>query len=413
MQPSSQSHGKQSTGPFLGDGANSDLGLGETGHNDCQVPLDSTIYVSIFDPFGESTFKPNPVKPIPRWMQLPPAHKTDVSSDDHQQSMFDDHFGSFSPVSSCGTSTICPCTSRPQSPPPRLLSPSRTPRELRRPQSPTQAHLPSPGIAKTTGPQILDMGPHQTISFVSTEPLKRPSSRLAHHIRTETAGSSSPYMTPPEYPSPPGSLRTPPYHPAGGPAEGSRIDTRFPYVSANAHVLPARVTSIKRVSTPSLAAADPQREQTPHRTAMLAEYVPPRRSSPRLSTQIASHLQRISRGSHSHAQLPMSSEYLDRYKPVKGPSTVGTSSHRPQQISTIAHGEGLAPIVEKIRRNSRAGPSTGIISGETALADGRRDRRKDRVSAEREGERERVVEDDNGSKRLSLQAELRRLFGGR
>lgn len=146
-----------------------------------------TIYVSLTDPLGEMSFRPSPTKPIPEWMRLNSGHTTEERNNYKQESSID--------------STICP-------------DDDKSSFESRRRLSGELSGVPSLPTARPQPQHRRFL--HRGTSFVSAEPLTLPSS-LAHQRVTPTPAKAtledemsntsnfSVYMTPPEYPSPPGS----------------------------------------------------------------------------------------------------------------------------------------------------------------------------------------------------------------
>lgn len=193
-----------------GDGAESEIRSISDVPADCLTPLESVIWVDLFDPINGQSFKPSPLKPIPLFMQRPRAS---IIESQYQPSADVGHLQKpplKNPVS--GTSTVCPTppastdwTSRPTTPRPLASRPSTPHASAARPPTPLRARISTSSRESSLeyfgdiGP--LDLGRKPTFAVVREEPLKRPSSRLAASRQRSDARSSA-YQTPPEYPEP-------------------------------------------------------------------------------------------------------------------------------------------------------------------------------------------------------------------
>ncbi|KAL7768815.1 hypothetical protein ACKLNR_000199 [Fusarium oxysporum f. sp. zingiberi] len=245
---------------------------------------ESVIWVDIFDPINGPSFKPSPLKPIPLFMQRPPSptiherQRRSTAAETYLQPPHDLRKQHSAPCS------VCPS----ESPVRSRSSEHRTPRQ----PSPTLPKTPPSSPSRSRNTQkipehdYLDMIDRsevqhkQAVSWVSVEPLKRPSSRLAPSRRAEANGSeaeSSAYRTPPEYPDQ--VLRTP---------------------------YPLPLSNVKTASP--------------------------------LHAQLTSHSQRT-----VHA-TPQSSEYLDRYQPATTRSTQNQEVRRLRRIDAGVTEEGLAKM---------------------------------------------------------------------
>ncbi|KAF6838068.1 mediator of rna polymerase ii transcription [Colletotrichum plurivorum] len=244
----------------------------QDGDEDRPVPLDSTIYVSMADPIGQPAFRPSPTKPIPAWMQ--PHRQDELSAGNSRQES--------RPLASireaqAPTSTSESSTERTA----RSVTPVFHPK--RRSQSPSLSRP-----AFNNGPlwDASQQRRNQSMSWVSNEPLKRPSSRLAARIEKSDATTSSGYVTPPE--------------------------------------TPVELVSRYKTPPPQLRRVQPMSPLAPVR----AQRRPAVRRTP----------------------PPQSSEYLERYNPIRSPSP------RPW---------ARGPAVVALRRASRGGAGT-MVSEETA-----------------------------------------------
>ena len=146
---------------------------------DCEIPLDSTIYVSIMDPLGRPAFKPSPTKPLPEFMKGPrPKTYFEAVPVSRPRSM----------LSTSSASTVCPSRAlTPGVSTPRLSSQSNTKPVYHKHCREKSAH------------DKKSKRKH-THSLISYEPLKRPSSRLSNAFRRFEECSSS-YETSVELPS--------------------------------------------------------------------------------------------------------------------------------------------------------------------------------------------------------------------
>lgn len=235
------------------------------------MPLDSTIYVSMADPVGQPAFRPSPTKPIPAWMQ--PHRQREPSVDEPKQQ-------------SPALASIREAQALTSTPGSSTQGTARSITPVYRPKTPPQSTSPPRPALNTRAWNTPQQRRNLSISWVSNEPLKRPSSRLAARLEKSDATASSGYVTPPEtsvelvsrYKTPPPQLR--------------RVRPLSPLVPGRAQPRPA----IRRT--------------------------PP----------------------------PQSSEYLERYNPIRSPSP------RPW-----ARGSAVAAL----RRASRGGAGT-MVSEETA-----------------------------------------------
>ncbi|KAK3369191.1 hypothetical protein B0T24DRAFT_356262 [Lasiosphaeria ovina] len=375
----------------------------------------STIYVSVLDPIGSLAFRPSPTKPIPEWMQLAPPPTSNGNSprdEDGDGGQRADAAAAAAAAaagrprwprrrsnhSSCAT--ICP-DGRQHRMSPTAVSPTQSVSS----SSTSMSHYGGGG----GGGGGFD---HRGTSFVSNEPLRLPSSLLVARVNADANLSSSTfdtYRTPPEYPSPP------PSHGRGTPD--------------------------------SLSSDASDSGQAGHRT---------RTGAPSGYYSSVSHVRRQDKDSHggggqrhgaldqrvlqSTAQLHRaantalsSSEYLERFQPLKragtAPSSASTGQpgRRDYRDGTLLrrgadvggnndntntngsiHGtplRGRGQIMARMRRNSRAEPSTGLVFEETATARMRADAKP--AGVVEKGERRGV----GIVKRRSVHAELKRLFG--
>ncbi|OHF02652.1 hypothetical protein CORC01_02048 [Colletotrichum orchidophilum] len=168
--------------------------IGDGSHDESRGHLatpraDSTIYVSINDPMGQPAFKPSPTKPIPIWMQ--PFRDVEQAVNEEQRAPLASHplvdLSQTPATSTSGTPTMRSTksltpTMRPTTPV-GSTSPPQTPPRSRSIWTPSEIRRAPP------------------LSWVSNEPLKRPSSRFASRLEKSDATTSSGYVTPPERPS--------------------------------------------------------------------------------------------------------------------------------------------------------------------------------------------------------------------
>ncbi|KAK1983683.1 hypothetical protein LZ30DRAFT_748422 [Colletotrichum cereale] len=155
-------------------------------------PAESTIYVSINDPIGQPAFQQSPTKPIPVWMQ--PFRGAAPSEEQWQGPSIPPRYpAGFAPTpdsSTPGTSTFGSAGSS-----------TLTKRPATAAHSSSSLQTPPGSSSVWTPPEIRRAPP---LSWVSNEPLKRPSSRITSRLELlEKSGTttSSGYVTPPETPS--------------------------------------------------------------------------------------------------------------------------------------------------------------------------------------------------------------------
>jgi hypothetical protein len=387
----------------LGDGADSEPA-------ETQASPDSTIYVSMLDPIGELAFRPSPTKPIPTWMQVTRAEQPGYGeqqpqhqpASDQQQLGRPRNMGSHQRAvreRSSNASTLCPVD---------MSQPNRQARTPPRAASPTQSLL-SDASSYHERREV----PNRGTSFVSMEPLTLPSSRLMQHLNTGTDNLSSStfstYLTPPEYPSSlcsqgresPDSLTR---------VEHDRMHPAPLQPSRSGRVSRARHPDNSSHGAPDIITHNPRRKLTK----------PPPPPSPQSHGYLNNH-------NVASSPTPLtSSEYVERYQQTKGPPLHAGMAMPSAAVLQEGRGEPSIPIrtrrepslrdhvVAKIRGNSRAEPTTGLVSEEIALADSR-PRWARAYGGEPvgvfSGETGRSTTTSTSTKRRSVQAELRRLFG--
>ncbi|KAB5523014.1 hypothetical protein GE09DRAFT_976997, partial [Coniochaeta sp. 2T2.1] len=168
----------------------------------CPVPLESTIFVSIWDPTAPA-FRPSPTKPIPKWMTGAPAQQPDTEDhglQSHLEPVGETLAPSQAELSLRRLSIQTPSSDRtakahtPTPEPPRHLpTPETTPRR-------TIAAIVTPQPIRTDSHKVFRYG---RLGFIDSKSLKRPSSRL-DRVREESSHADSrtpsPYLTPPEWP---------------------------------------------------------------------------------------------------------------------------------------------------------------------------------------------------------------------
>ncbi|WYZ40484.1 hypothetical protein EsH8_IV_000825 [Colletotrichum jinshuiense] len=279
---------------------------------------ETTIYVSINDPMGQPAFKASPTKPIPAWMQpfrgiAQPYDQWPVESTPPHR-----------PVGIAQTPTT-PKSGISILESTKSLTPAYRP--ITPVQSSSRLHTRA-GSPSVWTPSELKRA--QPISWVSHEPLKRPSSRLAARLDKSDATASSGYVTPPETPS----------------------------------------EQIMRYKTPP-----PQLRRT-------------RPQSPLATSRV------LRRNAVRRTPPPQSSEYLERYNPIRSPSP---------RLRT------KEPVISALRRASRAGANLGFTREATVVAEG--------STWDSEQSTERPLADGADSpretgKKKNMQA-LRKLFGGK
>ncbi|KAL0931708.1 uncharacterized protein CTRU02_212661 [Colletotrichum truncatum] len=262
------------------------IGESHDGGEEHRVPRDSTVYVSMADPLGRPAFKPSPTKPIPTWMQ---PYKQAINQNNEEWSE--------------GSVITQPLLGYAQTPATSMSGSSTT--ETTRSLTPTYPQTSSPRSSSTT-PQVWsppELKRAQPLSWVSHEPLKRPSSRLAARLEKSGTTTSSGYVTPPETPT----------------EQTSRYKTPPPQLRS---IRPRSLLAPARISRPNAF----------------------RRTPP-----------------------PQSSEYLERYNPIRSPSP------RPptRELAVVA-----------LRRASRAGPSLGLTREAVESNESRSKRERERLTVD-------------------------------
>ncbi|KAK8126099.1 uncharacterized protein PG998_001858 [Apiospora kogelbergensis] len=400
------------------DGAGSVNSTGSDQGN-CVVPLDSTIYISILDPMGEPAFKPSPTKPIPRWMQRSsPQDRVRRHAKSRPVSILDDHFPDVTSVSARAPTPpelsriVCPTT--PSPPPPRTRTP---PRRLHPWHTRISGRKGWELIKEDTLQVSLTIPTHKT-SFVTSPPLKRPSSRVI----AQTVSEGPSFI---DYPRRQTAQTVQEEHP------GSYISSQMsrtrdsiihgdngPTTAVNYQLpSPGTVTPplSRRVATPSsepnigfsAGTGNGDKEDSPRsgsRSRTPIGNLLSRSSSP-LAEAVISGLQRIV--ARSRTPPPQSKEYLTLYRPT---TATGSSSR-----SSGARGRGRGRDV------TDTSPSIGVAGRKR----GRRVEREEfddmihgRQMVDADGDddgREDIAGANNGKqlktkRKSSLQVELRKLF---
>lgn len=347
----------------------------------CRGHLSSTIYVDISDPVNKPAFKPSPTKPIPTWM-LPPIHKGNTSEPREELSLKADEQSTLSTPTSVGEVV----QRRPSTPVTHLPTLKLvTPRPISTPPY-TGEGVPIPRYMR-----------YSRAGFISNEPLKRPSSRLGHRQDT-SYDTPRPYLTPPEYPL---------------------AQSRSDYFT-NEEVRPpvedqqsATDAQVPRAAPP----ASSPRARAPSRGSPFfgggARVNAPRTKSPAfLKAKMAFETQ----GTPSPPQ--MSSEYIDRYQPVRptplhrnsSKSTISPPAVKRRKSQSLPDRQKAAPIIARITKATRARPSVDLTS-QPALASRRGSAAPVPVDTLVEGLHVIQVAEQAAKKRQSSQADLKRWFG--
>ncbi|KAI5465481.1 hypothetical protein BGZ63DRAFT_399942 [Mariannaea sp. PMI_226] len=246
-----------------GDGAGSELSDTITEHQAPDAPFETIIWVDIFDPINNPSFKPAPLKPIPMFMQQGSAptlggqhRRSAVDVDSQPSSTLQDRVSTICATDSISQATaelaarsIVPCHVKQNTSSSQYLSPQTA--SPRRPMSPNYGPL----SQSSSKEWVDDVGPlplepkRQPFAVIREEPLKRPSSRLAPRAM-RGAEITFPHRMSPEY---------------------TRLFSQLPY---------QRPLSVARAVSP-------------------------------LPSQLHSQSQRL-----TGSTPPQSSEYLERYRPV-------------------------------------------------------------------------------------------------
>ncbi|KAH9898956.1 hypothetical protein F4778DRAFT_792345 [Xylariomycetidae sp. FL2044] len=293
-----------------GDGALSGSGDSGDSAGDCVVPLDSTIYVSIFDPLGEPAFKPSRTKPIPLWMQMLPGNRgTSRDPKPRPHSILDDYLGR--PASA---ESVNPAAEVVQQ---HIVCPTSPPVQDSRQRPHVHWRDPPGAPASSAGSEVgslPDIGSPATFkghSFVTYEPLKRPSSRITRAI--------------PEPPSPTTSVSVPDRSPTLAPR------SKTPYVYRQ----PSPLAGTTTAAAATVEAGTPLGDDDPGQHQQQQE----RRPTSPLTDQVVAHLQRylLLRNNTPPTQ---SREYLNLYGPVGAAAGASASTAVRGRLGSRAVGRG-------------------------------------------------------------------------
>ncbi|KAH8673752.1 hypothetical protein BX600DRAFT_536353 [Xylariales sp. PMI_506] len=308
------------------DGATEDRGdSGKDILGGCVTPVDPAIYFSIHDPLGLPAFKPSPTKPLPRWMQtLPNQHLPQRDVRPRPRSVLDDHFQRPPPPtrkSPVVSSKICPTVSSATSA--RSITPSRCSTEDQKQDNTTSAENGADTfICDTT----FAMPRSHNVSFVTSEPLKRPSSRLLNQqqrymdkIPQYAAYDDPRFITKTHY-------------------SGVGISTPISESSSKKSDSQGSLSRVHRASSPLTAAAE----------------------------SVVAHLKNMVR----RMPPPKSKEYLDLYKPVTHASSTNTEGKR---ITTASASIAVAGRKKSRRlgywRREEPAPEIGTSSARDSTSD--------------------------------------------
>jgi hypothetical protein len=366
------------TGPVL-DGAESDDGEGKgekqvEGGGGCLVPLDSMIYISILDPMGKPAFKPSRTKPIPRWMQMSPSQRP---AQRRPRSILDDHFRDVSAASAVPlvprmSNNVCP--TNPVASSLRLFAP---PPHNRRGLQTRGLSMEEEGeydaFDSRVLPEITVTLPRgHNVSFVTEQPLKRPSSR-----------AQASYTV----------------------SQGIQLPRKTVSLTLDCHHSPEHADPVPRYPHNALDVSRPseRRGLGPYPQGTLVTLRSPdhevigdgRSSSPTLTEDVMLQVVKTKR-----TPPPQSREYLNLYRPA-------TSSTRERRDEEKAYrggnGIGSPSIAVSGRRKARE------LEGAQVARDLMR-RVAEKVQAD-EARGEEMEEREKRRKR-SLQEELKKLFRG-
>lgn len=290
---------------------------------------------------GEPAFKPSPTKPIPKWMQWLPSQRDHRGKPETRPySILDEHFHP-PPLESTRNPesvphTVCPTSPAQDVPQPGM--PLQLISHLDVPHGPESGHLDESTIKALKG--------H---SFVSDEPLKRPSSRVTTSTLSSPSAATLETVAPPSYPE----------------------------------VLPSRSRSPYAPRQPSPLAThdeEPNGKDVPRKARLH------RPSSP-LTGQVAAHLQRYIR----RTPPAQSREFLNTYRPTQANPSLAMPGRERDQA-----GGGARQIRHMLGRKRTPSPLGRQAAVEQAVTDG--------------GD---IVDLRSMRKRSSMQSELKKLFGGR
>lgn len=368
-----------------------------------------TIYVNIFDPVGREAFRPSLMKSIPKWMHLGAREHLDrkvVSSSAVDSSrmkprkQMTENTSTNStprPVSqdslSPGISESSSTATVIQTPQP---TPARTPTRRRSGAISPRATSPAPSIAAISRPSSV-LGRRTPnlrtgTSFVSEQQLVVPSMSSTHPkettkgpakdptrdswLSTDSNLSSSPPTAPqPEFSSRPSSVRSfatlfergiaskdQRHTPVNQPLPLLRV-LQQPYRPLTPTLSNTSLSSSSHLQ-PNNLATRPQRAQT-HELG--AASLPKPIQILRSGQAGQSSMNRMGSATVSIPVVSTSSEYLERYQPVKASTTFLSSSSPPQSARTSVHTSIRAggPGVSAIARGWEGQLSNNTSSGET------------------------------------------------
>ncbi|KAI0128729.1 hypothetical protein BJ170DRAFT_721465 [Xylariales sp. AK1849] len=334
----------------------------DDGHGNHLIPLESAVYVSILDPIGLPAFKPTLTKPIPRWMQqLPSQRHPQKQVQPRPRSVLDDHFSDVTSASAedihhRGHNTVCPTD-----PVQATVSLFTPPQQSGHRDSQYSEYDDLPDMTFT-------MSYGRNISFVTNEPLKRPSSRVMNQPISDATSYThvqEAYPSPSQRPA-----STQPRRTSSRPSHDPR-----PLEPSSEHS--SGKESSRRIIRPSRTSSDPI-------AAAMAT---------------TSHLNDTLRRTPPSQSI----EYLNLYKPAQSRVTPGNKTNtinssigvagRKRTLNFQIQGRDQ-PTVKMTRQHSRS--STNI----EVTGDGRE-------SPAENGRRPMI------RKRSSLQADLKKLFGRR
>ncbi|KAK3322606.1 hypothetical protein B0H66DRAFT_531939 [Apodospora peruviana] len=342
-----------------GDGATSEPPDG-TGDEEYMYPVSAeqptTIYVSMLDPIGRSSFRPSPTKPIPYWMGYGHPNLDDGQPYSHR----------------AGDSKNWPSSHPSTTYPPTITTTTSSRRgQPKRPASP------APSIASSTSPAPCETrAPVRRV--VINEPLTLPSSSVTRlGVNNLSESTFSTYATPPEYPSPPPS-------PHGRGTPEAFVHDHSPSASSNAR--PATPRPMIQVHKPSTTPAS-----SPFYAAQAHHQIRRRQAGNDTGSKqppVTIHSMRHTRqqmqthtpttthhfSGKTTAPLVTSNEYLERYPgAAAAKAALGrTLSHR--ETTTNKSGGGNSQIlrsqVAKIRKASSSGqlltsPSLHVVRSAT------------------------------------------------
>lgn len=361
-----------------GDGADSEVSY-DVGDEHMAYPVPaaepSTIYVSMFDPIGRLAFRPSPTKPIPYWLEGIPAplhgYLDEQSRTESKTSPKDPppHPAEFAPVGVGGRHSLARPSGHGEGSSRPSYASTIMPAKSSKSHwdhintrisggSPTHSVSSSGGSASYKPSRPV---PYKCRSYIVDEPLRLPSSLmppLHHGLDSEdnlSTSTFSTYATPPEYPSPPGSV---------GGRRTSALSSEVH--DSESHYIPTRPLEIRKSSHALVTNHARERDRGPFQQE--AQREPRTRHS-----MVHIPTNNLTRSASTANPRPRSHDSLAPQSGGDSPSR--PMSHRDSTSTPCSHNTGIRSsspshhggprrdiVVNQLRRNLRAEPTTALSS---------------------------------------------------